>query len=843
MSSNEDEGGQVILWPRIKHLQPMTQQQQQTILNVFHNVVLLRSIMSMISDINHKEFVNRFMKAHLAKPKYTQLKVGGSSIVKTSPYIYRHKYRHWIDGESIINSRHFGLLRDRLRRGLHIVQDDGSESKKGAETEVEDLIKLACRTHMSNNEETFDLLYQRYSSKFVDPTLLDEAVMSDSLHNIRTLLRHNSSKYNINMNMILQAIKQKRFALLQCWAEFVNTPANEVTLRDLMKESREIAKYLFAGRPFHVRNVLAALPTELACAIKSHARYSSLDIVMTGDVQYIEQLLVDDLIPAYEPKEGVKHIPIPYTIRVDPAQQLEHIQRLVDYLVIKPNDKIAMQAPDDLILSCKLLKDLLGDKDYESMLPWPLSDEDKIMYIKIILKPGIGIRESTFNDMFKRYVSTGDCSLLPLLIRVAPYSLELAPSLFNAILHYGTTTQYKIADRLIHSVPVHSDTYANTRSIIQRIDRLIHRFIVEDNSDVDRQLQMIKCINDQVESKVVKPWQGVLVFDGAPAILEFLLSTNNRVLPMDPGKTNLVVHNHTNLQMVLSSVMRPRMHTLSMAYLAIMLSKPDMLELLLLELKDKYYIELLLFALKLRPNYAIIDMLLNKPMKMSNSLWYAMGSNGNVDTLAMIVKRSSSKVNLPEINSLMIGAITMHQYTLLKYMCSTPELCPPLRNYDVHKFAIKHSLELLQCICAIKPPLQDWTMVEAVLNDNDTKLVLSSDKLLLDSPILSLIAFAVERGKTRALDYLMDKEVGETENRDRVKSILLPRLINGVVKRGDTTMLNHLVKNIGVQQSVEDSSSSNNNNNSSLKRSRSTGDDGDDGAIDGNDNKMARTHK
>ncbi|GAM18637.1 hypothetical protein SAMD00019534_018120 [Acytostelium subglobosum LB1] len=432
---------------------------------------------------------------------------------------FRTKYHHWSDVIDIIENGHFGLLRDRVKRNLFI-------------NATKNTMTAMCGTNI--DDVTFDAVYIKYQMYFRDPAALEEAVGIGNIHIVKTLLNQRQPMaFKRDYNLTKYAFNKSQFKMLMYLRETGEFDNDRLVANDHM----ELANSLFKTRNSDtIRYMLKSLPESfvLGSLIRSHACIGAnpQNIVMTGDPDLITELLAKDIDKIRIVIKSNNRYIVDYKElkNVTPRQQLEHLERLIDFGFIQgrgserdPNAllKWSMDTTHTIAL-------LLGDEDarmIDHIQRVDIGNEARMVFIKI---GEIAAMDKKLGYIFlyyimREYASTGDCFLIPYLMDIWNHTVwnELNNgTLFNNITKNGTLTQARVAIGYIEKGETH--TTPN-----KHVDGYLYSHWIE-SKNPDTAMSVIKYFNNHgVTITSIIDTQVVTNVD----MLNFLMSDQNKIFP------------------------------------------------------------------------------------------------------------------------------------------------------------------------------------------------------------------------------------------------------------------------------------------------------------------------
>ncbi|GAM20078.1 hypothetical protein SAMD00019534_032530 [Acytostelium subglobosum LB1] len=473
------------------------------IMKVLTNRMLFRTIIKVTLP---KETYRRFI-AHILN-RDNKVIVGLST-----------KYDQWVDAQHIINNKHYGLLRDRIKRRLHINFSF-------------DAVMELCRSN-DIDHDTFLAVYNRYQSYFSQRAAYIEAIKHDNLVVVKTLLHQREPvAFDRDFGVLSNATLAPNFTVLKYLLDSGLFNNNE--LWDNINHSWDS---VFKTSSSSIRFLLDPhnnFPQPLVDAIKKHATSCVKSVMATGDLQLVNELLFKD--------DGtVKLFDDPITTYmiipgITPAEQLAHFKRMLpphEWIEEVAREKMAKYAYPDST------HDFMTERDMDPSRY--IKDDFDVEQMMVFLKLG-ELEIDWASDpnaielthyMVYEYIKTGDCKLIPYFITgpswytLRNFKVDVS-RLYSMILQHGNLAQAMMATSFF-------DTLQRT-NVVQTLGQIRSRFMVPlwmpflKADDMTHSFEIIKYFNSRnIVSTSNNVDQTINVFRGTTQMLDFFLSNDNKM--------------------------------------------------------------------------------------------------------------------------------------------------------------------------------------------------------------------------------------------------------------------------------------------------------------------------
>ncbi|GAM18859.1 hypothetical protein SAMD00019534_020340 [Acytostelium subglobosum LB1] len=494
--------------------------------------------------------------------------------------------------------------------------------------------------------------------------------------------------------------------------------------------------------------------------IRSLAPQNSLDILLTNDQQ-----LVDELLPMGEWQKD-HHTPLESVtseqLRFDTVHQLwEQIERLTKYGLIPPmSDSVKQQAKVALRDSKDNTIALIGDGrdgDDKMAAAFSMSDEQRMVYVNLLKHPKVSL-DHLVNHILMQYCSTGDCALLHFFMVTIPQLY----CMFNNIVEHGTLLQAQVAMGIVEMLPDEMTLYT--------FDGMTQLSLFTDQDDTGVKLEILKHLNT-FNVTLGPPPNGMnyqvlakLVFDVPMDTINFLISNDNKILPLD--QFGCLFIDHHIFERVYSN--KPEIIDISFQMrVAVQLGDIRMMEMILERdptiLDDVEFVssQVLNLSITNRPHIQMLQWLLEhlKSTPLNNyHFWVWVGLSGDIDLLDLAMKHF--KPDTPNLHLMLVSAM--------------------------EDFIVSGNLEMMNFIFKLDPLEIDYEYFEECLKgdtvrdrmDNITKIILSIFQ---------------ETGNTIRMERLLS--CMDDEMKSKFKTVVIPNFTKDLIEKPDVVMLRYLVDN------------------------------------------------
>ncbi|GAM18826.1 hypothetical protein SAMD00019534_020010 [Acytostelium subglobosum LB1] len=478
---------------------------------------------------------------------------------------------------------------------------------------------------------------------------------------------------------------------------------------------------------------------DMADLVRYHAHNYVTNILLTGD-----GLLVDELLPL--PHDGVSNYRITGTRLIQSIanstanQHYEQIQRLVKYNLIAPNtfpNTLFEHAYKESKEQCQSLMSFVGSDE-----PATISEEQRLLITKLLYGWTLYFyfQPSHVRDVINGYISTGDCTLIPLLID----QFRNEKIINHSIIEYGTLTQIKIAylymDR--HHIAERSRYFAGG----------YHSQLFMTASNSANKLKIIKYLNELNHVFEVST-SDIQSFDGTMEMLEFLVSNTNKILPF---KQFFILDHRDNLNLVIEN--KPKLiHFQTQLCLAIKIGKLDA-------------VQRLVQLFEPAPDSLPIQLTYSARLRLPMFQWlieYCASSHYARNSLRMLMEWAIKNGNLEAIKFLFAN------YAVVV-------------DWQIQAIKAEVSAEMMDTLFCLNQWKIDWR----AFNELNGACQLSK-----------VIRTIFERpGNTTMLDRVL-RNFSEKDT-ERVKAFAIPLFTKHLVTNSDVVMLQHLV-NIGAKLNIK----------------------------------------
>ncbi|GAM20080.1 hypothetical protein SAMD00019534_032550 [Acytostelium subglobosum LB1] len=351
----------------------------------------------------------------------------------------------------MIEYKHYGLIRDRIKRGLHINFDHNAV--------------LSICISRNIDQDTFDTVYKRYQSYFDKSNSYYNAIKHDNLVVVKTLFHQTYPVTFERVDLLLKfALLGDGFSVLKYFMD--SGLFNNSILWQKVNESDQMYwDKVYRAPPSSIRHILdlGHFPQPLIDHIKSLANQYVFDLMLKGDLQLINDLMF---------KDGVRLFGGPITSKMllpfdfPPAEQLAHFQRML------PNSTTATSAEtsDVIAKSKERVTKISIPKEYIDHHGLDIGDDARTIFVKlnnlaIDLKGDIRDELGLASYTVSQYIITGDYMLLPHMIST---HIKWPPTrfhntvgdvneLFRLIIIQGNIIQalvsYEILNNMFESLP------------------------------------------------------------------------------------------------------------------------------------------------------------------------------------------------------------------------------------------------------------------------------------------------------------------------------------------------------------------------------------------------------
>ncbi|GAM25966.1 hypothetical protein SAMD00019534_091410 [Acytostelium subglobosum LB1] len=359
------------------------------------------------------------------------------------------------------------------------------------------------------------LIYNKYQRYFTNRNALTAAVIAGNLFAVQTLLHQTDPVVcDRDDKLLVDAIYGGSFPVLKYLMD-----SGLFNIEGIWNGKVVLNSFATVNNfPVFVRDMMDAVnvPQELVDHAKLHApKYNAIKLLTSGDQQLIKEFLY---------KDGVKQFKTPISSAMMIAnalatsiQQLEHFERLFDITDPAAQNIQAQKQLDDshesarLILASHATPDQHDNNNNNNNI---VIDNDQCLRIAKILTMPIEWKDEHLDSVYREYIITGDCMLIPLLLdHRRDNSCE---RVINRIIKHGTLTQAIVAMKYMDRSGLDNRHFGG----------ILHSFMSAD--DMSRSFEIVKYLDG--EKVMFKYTNGSCViiraFTGTTEMLEFILAAN-----------------------------------------------------------------------------------------------------------------------------------------------------------------------------------------------------------------------------------------------------------------------------------------------------------------------------
>ncbi|GAM20082.1 hypothetical protein SAMD00019534_032570 [Acytostelium subglobosum LB1] len=323
------------------------------------------------------------MNAFKSKSLYKQLRIH----INDPDNGLRTKMDHWRDASSIIRHKHWGLLRYRMQQGHPLNFTFDSAFDVCAAKDID--------------RDTFMAVYTRYQSFFIKTEAYAEAIKSDNMIVVQTLLHQTVP---VTFDRDPQRLED---AALSCDKTFkmLKYLMDSGLFDNSVLWTRNYSWYwVFSASPSAIRFILdpANFPQVLIDKIKARAPHHPDLLIAQGDQQLIDKLLFKDGKKLFWAQVSSDWM---HPQSVTPADQLAHFERII---------------PEDEELNDQARMILESFNDAWKMYVCPgtqhvdIGPDQRLVFIKLseILIDWSQHFDKLGEYIMREYIKTGDCAML-----------------------------------------------------------------------------------------------------------------------------------------------------------------------------------------------------------------------------------------------------------------------------------------------------------------------------------------------------------------------------------------------------------------------------------------------
>ncbi|GAM25917.1 hypothetical protein SAMD00019534_090920 [Acytostelium subglobosum LB1] len=642
--------------------------------------------------------------------------------------------------------KHFGLLRDRIKRNLHVHFTFST-------------VQSICQSP-DIDQHTFTMLYNRYQRFFTCKSALLDAVTCGNLPIVQTLLHQTHPiVFERTDDLLVRATQGGHIKVLKYLLD-TGKFNNEVlwkrhpnAVMEALHNSSTSAAIRFLMDPHN-------FPQDLIDLVKSNVNLYAKACIRTGDQQLIDQLLSLDVI-----KQITFTCDFMLPNNFQPIHQLAHFERLFQ----GTNDGGALdrRAEKELTSSRQTTQSILTSTT-DTYAHSGIGDDQRLVFIKLAEVVSWDANDDLASYLAHQYVVTGDFVLFPYLFSKAIH----VKTMINLIVLHGNVVQAKVVLGYLDNVIMPAQLGTILRE--EQFGELYDSFVQADN--MSNSFEIIKYLNNnQVVVKEVAKLSSDL-FPGTMEMLKFLLSDANKIFPMDKLQNMLVVLAIDQLEYVLktkpSVFLAPGSHSLvHIAMNASFFARLDTLDAILDHIQPERHLESTLHCALANGgrHMGVIKLLVERQHITLNSISCQIGQLGDVELLEYALVHCVDNSLDAFLSSTINTAIFRHQVDLIQHIYARHK--DKVQTYH-HKQAVEHgSLELMEFIFAVDP-----------LSNTDR--------------LETFIRCAISDGNTEILDWLLKCE-DNVPRRSQILQSLVPQHTTSLVNKSDIFTLQHLV-NIGA---------------------------------------------
>ncbi|GAM17270.1 hypothetical protein SAMD00019534_004450 [Acytostelium subglobosum LB1] len=647
----------------------------------------------------------------------------------TSWYAYtwfRLKYNQWTNFDRIVKCRHYGLLRDRIKRHEHVDEPKDWELRNFVESNADN--------------ETFDLVYDKfkYFFKAQSKRLLSLSVRAGNTHFAHTMLRDLKVDNDLNNSLWSSAIASKSTDMIKFLLE-----NGHIKIPDAEDDRSKFVEYIFQTHSKElIRFALdsACFPSEMSALVRSLAPKSYIiEVHVIGDQQLMDELIPADKLSNHTCVPRLSHRDqLAYNAPIE--QHMEHIEFMLRHKLVCGGDMTDQQAYESLASSKEWARKIVvGESGTGTCTDTDTgSDENRLAIIKF------------FHFIKDRYTWTFDNIVNETLSKITKrdngkvYKLFLRPHMSS------------------------------------------HNSVLK--------LEVLKILN--LHMLQLETHRRYLPFEGSMELLEFLVSSTNKVVQFKPLFTDIN-------QLIYTLGRAPKLVNLEQQLqLALALGHRGMVEIIFKRgYKPSGHTWVFELTMSGRPQHSMFKWLMeNYATITTSSLWERIGKCGDIEMVELAIqyyRETISKIPTTtlflsyesRIKTILESAISENQTHIIVHIYTHHTSLITPDTYDLIRLLAIGSgnLRQLDTILGLTPMTLD--LGNSVYdNAKGKKLVTAFEGI----PVYSLIKACIFVPLGVALLECLLKHFN-SQDLAHIKSIFLPLFTVDLVKNDNTTMLQYLL--------------------------------------------------
>ncbi|GAM23679.1 hypothetical protein SAMD00019534_068540 [Acytostelium subglobosum LB1] len=421
-------------------------------------------------------------------------------------------YDQWTEAAAIIKHNHFGLLRDRIKRSLHINLCSNDVTQICSSSTID--------------KDTFTMFYNRYQSYFDNTDCLMNAVKAGNLPVVQILLEQTKPVvFKREVELMKEAIERGHYYVVKYLWD-LETPSHRA---ELERRYKYLVKRVLAKRSSNTIRLMLepnSFTKDLADKYLTYSLQRPQDIILTEDQQLIESLLPDI---ATSINDG-EPIPSMMSRLGQQAEKLIAQLRLMCSSCSIDTDGLNDIASSLLEKSIKDTTSLQQQHHVPVQSQSTLDDGTRLAFIKIgelstIIKAKTVLKKKIDRAKYQTfflddYIRSGDSHLIPYLI---DRNIAKHYRVFNSIVKYGCVEQAHLAIK-------HITSNVNPGAPLKRLPTTLYQSFL-DAHDHNKSLKVIIYLNSM--GITVKKNIDRRMFNGTMDMLQFLLSDGNKIFPLN----------------------------------------------------------------------------------------------------------------------------------------------------------------------------------------------------------------------------------------------------------------------------------------------------------------------